>query len=68
MVHGAVPQFRSPGLGLGTTSLLKIVTTHRKIFDTATIAVNINVARGLGQEGERLDAAVRLQTPALRTP
>ena len=54
MVHGAVPEFRSPGLGLGTTSLLKIVTAHWKTFDTATIAVNINVAGDLGQGVEGL--------------
>ena len=32
MVHGAVPEFRAPGFGLGTTSLLKFVTTHWRGF------------------------------------
>ena len=40
MVHGAVPEFRAPGLGLGTTSLLKFVTTHWRGFK---VRLKINI-------------------------
>ena len=59
MVHGGVPQFRSPGPGSGTTRLHRIVATHRKTFDTANIAVNINVSRD--KEGSGFNVRLNIE-------